>query len=266
MYQAGLDYQIYFSLEDFQNNKEGVVRNTGLFWFDSALAAYTGGPKASFNAFKMLNKLGNNMFLPAVKIDDEFVGVVATYSKDTVTLVIYNYIDPEIFRNYLSRNIATLSPGERKILVALVTSDKFGKIINQQLDASSLNINSKVKSLLIKAQALNNQAAKFTNSNRNIKIALKNLKGSYLLQRYLIDSSSGGGSEFAPVEERAVDCAESFQETLSLAPYSTQMIVLRKKPAPLVENKNTPAVAQDIGTAGSDAATSGAINSTNTAK
>ena len=62
MYEAGINYQLYFCLEDFQNNKEGVVRNVGVFGFDSEASEYKGAPKSIYNVFRMLSSLGNSAF------------------------------------------------------------------------------------------------------------------------------------------------------------------------------------------------------------
>ena len=34
MYEAGIDYQTYFCLEDFGDNEAGAIRNLGIFSFD----------------------------------------------------------------------------------------------------------------------------------------------------------------------------------------------------------------------------------------
>ncbi|MCX6786900.1 MAG: hypothetical protein NTU85_03765, partial [Candidatus Kaiserbacteria bacterium] len=89
MYEAGIDNQVYFALEDFQNNKEGVTRNVGVFYFERANFQDKAGAKAIFNVFRMLNKLGPDMFL--VKLSDEFVGAIASKSQDEFSILIYNY-------------------------------------------------------------------------------------------------------------------------------------------------------------------------------
>ncbi len=42
------------SAKYFQNNKEGLVRNVGIFSYDSEHSVYKGSPKAVYNAFRML--------------------------------------------------------------------------------------------------------------------------------------------------------------------------------------------------------------------
>ncbi|MDD4894232.1 MAG: hypothetical protein PHW54_02835, partial [Candidatus Omnitrophica bacterium] len=122
MYEAGINYQLYFCLEDFQGNKENVVRNVGIFTFNSEASGYKGEPKSIYNLFKMLSGLGSRMFTTSLKSSDEFVDVIATKGQDRLALLIYNYIDPEIARNYLSRNIATLNSAERKSLLNIIAS------------------------------------------------------------------------------------------------------------------------------------------------
>jgi hypothetical protein len=238
MYAAGLDYQLYFSLEDFQNNKEGINRNVGIFWFDSEASGYKGGPKPIYNVFRMLAGLGDNLFLTP-KLNDEFISVIATKKEDDFVLIISNYIDADIAQNYLSRNIAGLNDGERKILLSLIKSDKFAKILRKELDLAKLRVNKRLKSILKKAQELDALTQQFKNLERKVKIGVKNLKDNYLYQRYAVDASCKTSCEFLPAEEKELPRAELYQETLTVRPYSVNMIVLKKKP-PVVEKAAEP--------------------------
>ncbi len=231
MDEAGIDYQLYFCLEDFQNNKEGVVRNVGIFGFDSEASEYKGAPKSIYNVFRMLSNLGNNMFTASLKPNDEFAGVIATKTQDRIAILVYNYIDPEIVRSYLSRNISTLSGAERKALLNLITSDKLEKIMLRQLDISKMRLSKKLKALLKKAQELNDRAEKFKSTARNVNMSIKNIKGNYLYQRYVVDSSCSTNCAFTPLEEKNLNLSEPYKETLALNPYSVDMIILSKKPA-----------------------------------
>lgn len=230
MYEAGIDYQLYFCLEDFQNNEEGVVRNVGTFSFDSDSAEYKGSPKAIYNIFRMLNNFKNEMFLSSLKFNDEFVGTIATKADDSITILIYNYIDPDIAINYLTRSIATLNNSERKILLSLINSDRFKKIIQHKLEIANLHASNKVKTVLKKAQELNDHAEKFSLQARDIKINIKNLKEDYLYQRCSTDKSCSFNCAFFPVEEKVVSTQDVYQENLNLSPYSVQLIILQKKP------------------------------------
>ncbi len=229
MYESGLDYQLYFCLEDFQNNKEGVVRNVGLFWFDPESSKYKGGPKSTYAVFRTLANLGKDMFSVSTKTSDEFVGVVATKSQGTITLLIYNYIDPDIATNYLSRNIASLNKAEKKALLGLIKANKLDKILLHELDIASLRISNKAKSLLKKALELNDKAAQSRNFARNFKLSIKNIKDNYLYQRYVIDLSCGLNCEFAPKEEKEISANAPYEEILSLSPYSVSIINLKKQ-------------------------------------
>jgi beta-xylosidase len=253
MYEAGIDYQLYYSLEDFQNNKEGVVRNVGVFWFDAEASEYKGGPKSIYNVFRMLANLGREMLLPTSKINDEFVDIIAAKTQDQeyITILVYNYIDPDIARNYLSRNIASLNNAERKILLSLIKSKGLEKICAKESDISKLRASNKLKTLLRKAQELNAQAEKFKSNARNVRIGIRNLKENYLYQRYTIDSACSRNCEFAPVEGKEVNAIELFQETLVINPYSVNMIVLKKKPPQpqpesVVPGNIEPSAAQNI--------------------
>lgn len=229
MHEAGLDYQIYFSLEDFHNNKEHVVRNTGIFWFDAEAQEFKAGPKPIYNVFRMLASLGKEKFvLP--KANGDFIDIIATKKEGYIAVLIYNYIDPYMAKNYLSRNIASLNDSERKVLLSFIKSDKLGKIITSQINVNSLRVSKKLKSMLKKAQELNTEMNKFSSIDRKVRINIKNLKENYLYQRYAIDSSSGFNAEFIPVEENPASGAELFSVLLTMPPYSVQEIILAKKP------------------------------------
>ncbi len=184
MYEADINYQLFFSLEDFQNNKEGVARNVGAFWFEAADPGYIGGPKVIYNVFRMLSMLEANMYISPSKINDEFVGMLATRSKENLAILIYNYIDPDILRSLLSRNIATLGDRERKDLLDIVKSDALEKIKRKELDLGSLRASGKTKSLLKKALEINDAATRSIELPRQLKLAIKNLKKDYLYARY----------------------------------------------------------------------------------
>ncbi|MBU1124957.1 MAG: hypothetical protein KKC84_02945, partial [Candidatus Omnitrophica bacterium] len=62
MYEAGLDNQIFFSLEDFQGNPEGVIRNVGLFSFNTRTPLERSAPKSMHNVFRMLAALGGELY------------------------------------------------------------------------------------------------------------------------------------------------------------------------------------------------------------
>jgi hypothetical protein len=245
MYKAGIDYQIYFSLEDFQNNKEAVTRNVGIFSFDPERTEYKGAPKSIYNVFRMLANLGTNMFLQ--KPEDEFVGVIATKSQEDIALLIYNYIDPEIVTNFLSKDIATLNDAERKFLLNLIKQDKLEKIMLGQLDISKLRTSNRTKTILKKTFELNNQAKKFQTNARNMKINIKNLKSDqYLYQRYTVDSSCSLNCGFVPAQEKEINPTQVYQEELTLKPYSAHLIILKLKPrqaslTDTVKNKDSDA-------------------------
>ena len=230
MYDAGLDYQLYFSLEDFQNNKEGITRNTGIFSFDPAYFDYKGEPKASYNVFRMLAKLGKNMYSCTDKFKDPFAGIIATKDKDTISLLIYNYIDPDPVISYLSRSIGSLPGAERKTLLALTKSTRLEKIMLGQLDIARLHISNRTKAILKKLKELSDKTQKFKSSSRNLKLGIKNLKGNYLYQRYTTDSSCSSNCAFVPAEEKEINPADMYRENLILNPYSVNLIVLKPKP------------------------------------
>jgi hypothetical protein len=229
MYEAGLDYQVYFSLEDFQNNKEQVSRNVGVFWFDKE-SSRKGGPKSIYNVFRMISGLGKEKFSSSFKSEDEFVDCLATKDKDDLLLLIYNYCDPAIATNYVSRNIGALNNAERKILLNLIKSRRLEKIIRREIDIKTPRLTKRLKAVLTKAQELNEQAAKFSNAERTLKLNIKNLKDDYTYQRYTVDSSCGLNCEFSPAEEKTIKVTDAYQDTLTLKPYSVNLLIFKKKP------------------------------------
>jgi hypothetical protein len=239
MYEADINYQLFFSLEDFQDNLEGVARNVGAFWFEPSETGYAGGNKAIYNVFRMLSKLGPDMYISPSKISDEFIGMVATRSEDSFAILIYNYIDPDIFRSFLSRNIATLGDGERKSLLDIFKSDTLERIKRREVDINSLRIPGKTKNLLKRAQDVFESSQRLIEAPRELKLGIKNLKNDYLYTRYSIDSACGFNCEFAPAEEKSIAFSDGvYGEKLILKPYSVHLIVLKPKP---VELKVAPA-------------------------
>lgn len=236
MYEAGIDHQVFFSLEDFQYNKEGVERNVGVFWFTPDPAGYNGGAKSIFNVFQAMSMLGQSMFVHAPKLGDEFTGVIATKSQDKIILLIYNYIDTDIFRNYLSRNIALLKESERRQLLSIMKSEKMDKILRRQIDVAGLRLTNRTKTMLKKAQDLSDSAARFSAAGRNLKIFLKNLKEEYVYSRYTVDSSCNSNCGSNPSEMNIPVPLTGPAVSISLNPYSVNLLVLTKKPKELEKN------------------------------
>lgn len=235
MYEARIDYQTYFCLEDFGGSKGGPVRNLGIFSFDLAHSESKGYAKSSYNIFRMLNLLGQDLFTAGV-IDD-FVGVIPTKSQDYLAVLIYNYIDPFAAMNYLSRNIVYLNSNDRKSLLNIVKSDRMEKILSGQLDIAALRLGPKAKGILARSIELQNSVNKFSATNRKLKISLKGLKDTYVFSKYIVDSKCSRDCEFKSGDEKDVDFNQGYVETAELSPYSTQLLVFKKKPAPAAEVK-----------------------------
>jgi len=236
MQEAGLDYQVYFCLEDFGGNKEGVNRNLGIFAFDGQERSdYRGYAKASYNIFRMLNLLGNEL-LPAPSTD-EFAGIIPTRSQDYLAVLIFNYIDPQAAMNYLSRAIVDLNSAERKYIINIIKSDRIEKILSGQMDLSTLRLPAKGRNMLKSAIKLNNLAAKFSAADRKIKISFKGAKDIYLLSRYSVDSNCSRDCAFKASDGQEVDLSQGYNQTIEMSPYSVQLLVFKKKPLPPVEVK-----------------------------
>lgn len=236
MYEAGITHQVYFCLEDFQNNKEGVVRNVGAFAVDANGAGGQGGAKVIYNVFRMLSRLGPRMFVPkrAESAEDEFAGVIATKGENgTITLLVYNYVDPESARNYISRHISSLSPAERKILLRYIENGQIDQVMRGERTISSLRLTNRMRAFLKKTLALHQQAYGAQTQERVLRLSVKNLNGAYLYQRYVVDSSCSMDCAFSPKEEKVMSIAEEYQQTLRIKPYTAELILLQKKsPAP----------------------------------
>ncbi|MDD5560835.1 MAG: hypothetical protein PHT50_01690 [Candidatus Omnitrophica bacterium] len=246
MQDAGLDYQTYFCLEDFGGNKEGISRNLGVFSFDGQEHSdYKGSAKASYNTFRMLNLLGNEL-LP-VSVTDEFVGVIATKSQDYLAVLVYNYIDPQAALDYLSRQIVDLNSAERKQIINIVKSDRIEKILSGQSDLSVLRLPAKAKNMLSYAIELNNLAKKFSATERKIKISFKGIKDVYLRSRYVVDNNCSRDCAFKADDEQEVDFSQEHAEGMELTPYSVQLLVFKKKPLPVpaVEAKPDTNISED---------------------
>jgi len=228
MRQAGLSSQVYFSLEDFENKNEGVVRNVGAFYFYPERSGYKGGPKSVINVFRMIKALGSEMY--AARLEDEFCQAISTRTEEGLAVIINNYIDPDSARNYLSENIAGLNGSQIKSLLDIIKTDKLQKIVQGNYNLAPLRLTSKVKRLLENAQKINESAKKFLAESRAVKITIKNLNGDYLYQLYKSDSSCSRDCDFAPVEEKVIAVSGTIEEDLKLAPYSVNMIVLKKQP------------------------------------
>ena len=230
MYRSGITHQLYFCLEDFQDNREGVSRNMGIFYVSPGGMAYRGGPKAVYNLFRMLSRLGDRMYPPGEgMLRDRFIGVIPTRGTDEISLLVYNYIDPDIAVNYLSRHIATVRGAERKILLRLIRSGRLQEVLRGEREVTVLRLTRRLRVLVNEAISLHERALAAKHTARTVKIALTNLEGTYLYQRYRISSACGLDCAFTPVEEKAMALAGDYREDLTVEPYSVHLIVLHKK-------------------------------------
>ncbi len=230
MYEAKIDYQAYFCLEDFGGNKAGANRNLGINSFDIAHPDSKSYPKANYNVFRMLGLLGQDLF--AAGINDEFTGIISTKSPDYFALLIYNYIDQQAAMNYLSRNIVYLNSAERKAALNIIKSDRMEKILSGQLDIATLRLSAKPKGMLGRAIELNNLVKRFSKDSRKIKISLKGLKDTYVLAKYTVDNNCSRDCEFKPSADKDIDFSQGYIETVEASPYSVQLFVFKKKLQP----------------------------------
>ncbi|RJP27335.1 MAG: hypothetical protein C4533_07690 [Candidatus Omnitrophota bacterium] len=230
MHLAGINYQQLFSLEDFYDTEENVIRNIGIFWFDQRASGYKGGPKSLFSVYKMLLKLGDYIFTDSLKADNEFVGMIASKSSNELAIIVYSYIDPVISKNYVSRNISSLSDADRKSLLGLFSSGDFDKLISREIDITKLRVRNKLKNLLKKAQELKEQANSFASKDHTLRLNIKNINGDYVYQRYVVDAVCISDCDFAPAEEKDVSSKDNLTLEFNFKPYSVNLLVLKNKP------------------------------------
>lgn len=228
MYEAKIDYQTFFCLEDFGGNKAGANRNLGVFSFDIAHPDSKSYAKASYNVFRMLGLLGQDLFTAG--FNDEFVGIIATKSPDYFVLLIYNYIDPQAAMNYLSRSIVNLNSVERKAVLNIIKSDRIEKILSGTLDIATLRLSAKSKGVLSRAVDLNILVKKFSKDKRRIKISLKGLKDIYVFNKYTVDNNCTRDCEFKPSADKDIDFSQDYIEKIEISPYAVQLLVFKKKP------------------------------------
>jgi hypothetical protein len=139
---------------------------------------------------------------------------------------LFNYIDPEITRNYLSRNLGGLHPRLARILARLIDSNQWEGILNKEVPLKKLRVNRSIKAKLREAIALNERMALLTNKPQNINLNLTNLKGDYIYKKYIVDKTCCLDCAFVPREEKEIKAVTSYKETLALEPYSVVLIVI----------------------------------------
>ena len=253
MYEAGIDRQIYFCLEDFVDYQAGIVRNLGVFTFDAGRPENRDYAKVNFNVWRMINMLGPDLL--QAKCNDEFVGIIATRTAESAVLLVYNYIDPQLAMNYLSRNIVNLNGAEKKAILGIINSDRMKKVLAGQISLSTLRLSAKTKEMLSRAIELYGLKNKFSTAGRKIKISLKGLKGLYLLSVYTVNGDCVRNCEFKPAIEKEVDFDKGDSRTLELSPYSVQLLVFKKKPPvpaevpPAEGGRKPPAIKAESGIA-----------------
>ncbi len=165
-----------------------------------------------------------------------------------MTLLLYSYADPSLALNFLSRNIYSLREAERRILRGFVKQNLIEGILSRQIDLNKLRATKRLRSLLKKAQELQARVKEYAQAERQVTLVIKNIKENYLYQRFSIDSSCGLYCELPLVEEKQIGAQVAHKETLPLKPYSVNIIVLRKAPAPVTqETKEAQEAAADAG-------------------
>ena len=181
-----------------------------------------------FNVIRMLNMLGSEMFI-ASRLDNEFVGIIATKTKTGLALLLFNYIDPEIARDYLSRYLVGLHPKLARSLVKLINSNKWQEILNKEVPLGTLRLNKKVEAKIKEAITLNESAVSLSQEPQNINLNLTKLEDSYIYKKYIVDKSCCLDCAFSPREEKELKDVTNYKETLILQPYSVVLITMDRE-------------------------------------
>ncbi len=242
MYEAGIDYALFFCLEDFKANPAGVVRNVGAFSYDAQSRDYKGQGKAVYGALRMLSRLGKNWIVSGVRTNDDFVTVIPTRTPDGFAILIAQYIDPDPVRSLLSRMIAGLREGERRILLNLVSTGQFEDLLKGSINPRTVRLTRRLRTVVQEAQELRAAAEQAKEHPRHLRVRLRNAPGRYQYQRFAIDGANQEQA-FEPLETRLLEPEKEPELLLPLLPYSLQLLVLRKDiPAapPAVEPGETP--------------------------
>jgi len=225
MYETGIDYQTYFCLEDFQNNKEGINVNRGVFSYSTDNPTLSNA-KSLYNIFLFLNQLGDRMY--GCFSLDEFAQILVTRRNEDIIVILWNYIDPYLGRHYLFRNITLFNEKERKFIIDLFKSLKLEDAIYGKNSIPLFSEN--LRSFFKKAQQLQHKADTFKDKKRYIKLNFTNFKGNYLYQRYTLNAQCNWDCQFLPTEEKIVAGEEGiYQDNLEVAPYSVELIIFKKE-------------------------------------
>ncbi|MCM8792395.1 MAG: hypothetical protein NC826_04590 [Candidatus Omnitrophica bacterium] len=226
MFEAGIDYQIYFCLEDFRDNKEGININRGLFSYSSNNPLFSNA-KSIYNLFLFLNLLGDKMY--GFFSLDEFVQILVTRRNSDIIILISNYIDPHLGKNYILRNLSSLNEKDRRLIVQLFKSLELDSLIEDKVPLNRISMSDKFRSIFKKAKELQRKANFFKDKKRYLRLNLINLKGNYLYQRYSINQQCSWDCVFSVIEEKIIDSSQDYQESLELTPYSVELLILRKE-------------------------------------
>jgi hypothetical protein len=241
MHKAGIDQAVYFALEDFQAPDEGVVRNVGLFRFSPDVTKPP-VPKAGYAVMRMLERLKPLLYPASLQAEDEFVRVLVTKGEDSYAALISNYIDPDIVNNYVTRAIGAFSEKERHQMLTLIRTKRFNEVLEERVPLAKIAASGRVKETLKKAIALRKSSASALASPRTVRLELKKLSaGSYEVERVTVDSRCAGTCETPAAETKTIEVAQGWTETVSVEPYSVELLLFKKlPPAPVA----APAVAE----------------------
>jgi len=171
----------------------------------------------------------------ASRLDNECVGLIATKTRKGLALLLFNYIDPEIAKNYLSRHLSELSAKQARALVNLVNSSKWEQIINKSISLKSLRLNKKIRARLKEAIALHDKAVSLMQNPQGVNLKLVNLKSNYTYKKYVVDKSCCLDCAFVPREEKEIGGVDTYTETLFLEPFSVVLILLEQNTAAVSE-------------------------------
>lgn len=181
MNSAGISYQTFTTLfdPDLTENKE-FTGNFGIFTQNLIT-------KASYNSFKMLSMLEGELIQSSS--NDPFIYIIASKNKDTIYLIISNFIPtPKMYKQLIAEELRKKGHNENELRVLKEDIIKYLKRENNISLPEKLIIDLED---IIKKYNLNYEALQYRQKNPvEIEISFENLQNQkYKVEEFLIDSN-----------------------------------------------------------------------------
>lgn len=263
--KGGLDLQSFFSLDSggrgitLKGNKE-FIGGTGIFTPSEVI-------KPVYNTFKLFSMLQDRRIEIEIS-DDRYVNGIATRDNNGISLLFTNFVyEPKsAFRRALIELSEAKGYSKEYYLSKGVTLEQVQGILDGKLSVEGLPISEEIKEVLRKAFSRYQEHLKAQTTARTIEISFKNIpfKSNIRYERYIIDSNHSNSyfvrgriedifnrleqqgiywekafekaeeiNQWAEVrlqkvEEKIINEARDYRETLTLNPYATGLILLTR--------------------------------------